>query len=182
MVSPITYYWTVPLILDHSYLVRKSTSSKIADKKVSGFLEILKLLFQQCLKLSSSERDMSGPILGTLPNNRWSRGTFWWSLILLRGKKKNNIRLRAYLPILPWFGCNSASKFGVLSQHQIFMCFSWVTKRTEHFWSFSEDSYSRSTGTLTIFVLQETELSLYENWVFNCTPEWTSRYASPACG
>jgi hypothetical protein len=29
--SPITYYWTVPLILDHSYLVEKSTSSKIAD-------------------------------------------------------------------------------------------------------------------------------------------------------
>jgi hypothetical protein len=34
---PITYYWTVPLILDHSYLVGKSTSSKIADTKVSGF-------------------------------------------------------------------------------------------------------------------------------------------------
>jgi hypothetical protein len=33
----ITYYWTVPLILHHLYLVRKSTSSKIADTKVSGF-------------------------------------------------------------------------------------------------------------------------------------------------
>jgi hypothetical protein len=33
----ITYYWTVPLILDHSYLVEKLTSSKIADTKVSGF-------------------------------------------------------------------------------------------------------------------------------------------------
>jgi hypothetical protein len=33
--SPITYYWTVPLILDHSYLVRKLTSLKIADTKVS---------------------------------------------------------------------------------------------------------------------------------------------------
>ncbi len=32
-----TYYWTVPLILDHSYLVKKSKSSKIADTKVSGF-------------------------------------------------------------------------------------------------------------------------------------------------
>jgi hypothetical protein len=30
------YYWTVPLILDFSYLVGKSTSSKIADTKVSG--------------------------------------------------------------------------------------------------------------------------------------------------
>jgi hypothetical protein len=33
----ITYYWTVPLILDHSYLVWILTSSKIADTKVSGF-------------------------------------------------------------------------------------------------------------------------------------------------
>jgi hypothetical protein len=30
----ITYYWTVPLILDHSYLVGKLTSLKIADTKV----------------------------------------------------------------------------------------------------------------------------------------------------
>jgi hypothetical protein len=34
---PITYYWTVPLILDHSYLVGKLTSSKIADTIVTGF-------------------------------------------------------------------------------------------------------------------------------------------------
>jgi hypothetical protein len=33
----ITYYSTLPLILDHSYLVGKLTSSKIADTKVSGF-------------------------------------------------------------------------------------------------------------------------------------------------
>jgi hypothetical protein len=33
----ITYYWIVPLILDHSYLIGKLTSSKIADSKVSGF-------------------------------------------------------------------------------------------------------------------------------------------------
>ncbi len=37
-------------------------------------LEVLKLLFQQCLNLSSSQRDMSGPILGDLSNNRWSGG------------------------------------------------------------------------------------------------------------
>jgi hypothetical protein len=36
MYPPITYYWTVPLILDHSYLVGKSTSSK-TDTKVPGF-------------------------------------------------------------------------------------------------------------------------------------------------
>jgi hypothetical protein len=35
---PITYYWTVLLILDHSYLVGKLTGSEIADKKVSWFL------------------------------------------------------------------------------------------------------------------------------------------------
>ncbi len=35
-VPPITYFWTVPLILDHSYLVGNLTSSKIADTKVSG--------------------------------------------------------------------------------------------------------------------------------------------------
>ncbi len=37
-------------------------------------LEVLKLLFQQFLKLSSSQRDMSGPILGALSKNRWSWG------------------------------------------------------------------------------------------------------------
>ncbi len=34
---PITYYWTVLLILDHSYLVGRLRSSKITDTKVSGF-------------------------------------------------------------------------------------------------------------------------------------------------
>jgi hypothetical protein len=29
----ITYYWTVPLILDHSYLVGNLTNSKIAETK-----------------------------------------------------------------------------------------------------------------------------------------------------
>ncbi len=32
-----THYWTVPLILDYSYIVGKWTNSKIADRKVSGF-------------------------------------------------------------------------------------------------------------------------------------------------
>ncbi len=40
---------------------------------MSGFLEVLKLLFQQVLNLSSSQQDMSGQILGDLSNNRWSR-------------------------------------------------------------------------------------------------------------
>ncbi len=37
--TPITYYWTVPLILDHSYLVGNLTNSKIAETKA---LEALK--------------------------------------------------------------------------------------------------------------------------------------------
>ncbi len=38
-------------------------------------LEVLKLLLQQFLNLTSSQRDMSGPILWDLSNNRWSVGT-----------------------------------------------------------------------------------------------------------
>jgi hypothetical protein len=36
-IPPDPYYWTMPPLLDHSYLVGKLTSSKIADTKVSGF-------------------------------------------------------------------------------------------------------------------------------------------------
>jgi hypothetical protein len=39
-------------------------------------LEALKLLFQQFLNLSSSQRDMSGPRLGALSNNKWSGGSY----------------------------------------------------------------------------------------------------------
>jgi hypothetical protein len=38
-------------------------------------LQVLKLLFQQFLNLSSFYRDMSGLILGALSNNRWSGGS-----------------------------------------------------------------------------------------------------------
>ncbi len=37
-------------------------------------LEVLKLLFQQFLNFSSPQRDMSGPILGALSNDRWLMG------------------------------------------------------------------------------------------------------------
>jgi hypothetical protein len=33
VVPPITYYWTVPQILDHSYIVGNLTNSKIAETK-----------------------------------------------------------------------------------------------------------------------------------------------------
>ncbi len=41
-------------------------------------LEVPKLLFQQFLNLSSSQRDMSGPILGDLSNNRVSMSVSSW--------------------------------------------------------------------------------------------------------
>ncbi len=43
--------------------------------KSAKILEVLRLLFQQFLNLSSSRRDMSCPILGDLSNNMWSEGT-----------------------------------------------------------------------------------------------------------
>ncbi len=67
---PITYYWTVPLILDHAYIVGKLIRTKIADNKSVRILEVLKLSFQQFLNLWSSRRNISGPILGGLSNNR----------------------------------------------------------------------------------------------------------------
>jgi hypothetical protein len=47
----------------------------IGDSNLGGpdhqsAMEVLKLFFQQVLNLSSSQRDMSGPILGALSNNR----------------------------------------------------------------------------------------------------------------
>ncbi len=51
----ITYYWTVPLILDHSYLVGNLTNSKIAETKALEPL-ILTLLYQQFSNLLISPR------------------------------------------------------------------------------------------------------------------------------
>jgi hypothetical protein len=48
-------------------------------------LEVLKLSFQQFLNLSSSQRDMSGPILGTLSNNRWLWGTWMGDSVRILG-------------------------------------------------------------------------------------------------
>ncbi len=63
MYPRITYYWTVPLILDHSYLIGNLINSKIAEAKV---LEPLKS-WHFCI---SSLRT------GTLSNNRWSGGKY----------------------------------------------------------------------------------------------------------
>ncbi len=54
---PITYYWTVPLILDHSYLVGKLTSSKIADTKVAFVAAIIEFVkFPTRYELSNIRR------------------------------------------------------------------------------------------------------------------------------
>ncbi len=60
--------------------------------------EVLKLLFQQFLNLSSFQRDMSGPILGDLSNDRWlgvSQNTkqtpFLFLLILLIGNHQSGL-------------------------------------------------------------------------------------------
>ncbi len=47
-------------------------------------LEVLKLLFQQFLNVSSSQRNMSGPVLGALSNNRWSGCTLKFESASLR--------------------------------------------------------------------------------------------------
>ncbi len=62
----------MPQILDHAYLVGKLTKFKNCWYKSVRILEVLKLLFQQFLNLTSSQRDMSGPRLNALSNNRWS--------------------------------------------------------------------------------------------------------------
>ncbi len=74
---PITYYWTVPLILDHSYLVGNLTNSKIAE---TNALEPLKS-WHFCIsnfRLLISQRNMSGPRLGALSNNRWSEVLYYY--------------------------------------------------------------------------------------------------------
>ncbi len=70
MYPSITYSWTVPLILDHSYLVGNLTNSKIAEKKSFRTSKIMSLLYQQFSNLLIFQRDMSGPRLGALSNNR----------------------------------------------------------------------------------------------------------------
>jgi hypothetical protein len=52
--------------------------------KSDRILEVLKLLFQEFLNWSGSQRDTSGPILGALSNNRWSGGSLEMLLFLFR--------------------------------------------------------------------------------------------------
>ncbi len=66
--SPITYYWTGVLILDHSYLVRNLTNLKLAETKALK-PKILTLVYRSFSNLLISQQDMSGPRLGTQSNN-----------------------------------------------------------------------------------------------------------------
>jgi hypothetical protein len=55
--GPLISHWEINKFVNDSY-------------KSVGILEVLKLLFHQFLNLSSSQRDVSSPILGDLFNNR----------------------------------------------------------------------------------------------------------------
>ncbi len=69
--TPITYYWTVPLIwqlISHWELDKFKTCLN----KSFRTSKILTLFYQQFSNLLISQRDMSGPRLGALSNNRWS--------------------------------------------------------------------------------------------------------------
>ncbi len=73
----ITYYRTVVILILVGPLIPRWEINKFENcwYKSVRILEFLKLLFHQFLNLSSSQRDMSGPILGTLSNNRRSQCT-----------------------------------------------------------------------------------------------------------
>ncbi len=83
--APTPHLFTVPpdhLLLDSAPNLGPLISHWEINKfqncwyKSVRILKVLKILFQQFLTLSSSQRDMSGPILGDLSNNRWSGGNF----------------------------------------------------------------------------------------------------------
>jgi hypothetical protein len=57
-------------------------------------LEVLKLLFQQFLDLSSSQRDVSGPILGDLSNSRWSGSSSRYNMFSKQRTPVSRIALR----------------------------------------------------------------------------------------
>ncbi len=68
----ITYSWTGPLILNHSYLIGNLTVNKFKNCWTKSFRtsKNLTLLYVQFLNVLISQRDMSGARLGALPNNR----------------------------------------------------------------------------------------------------------------
>jgi hypothetical protein len=67
--SVITYYCTVPLNVD---LISRWEINKFENccYKSVRILEVLMLLFKHSLNLSSFQRDISGPLLVDLSNNR----------------------------------------------------------------------------------------------------------------
>ncbi len=71
-------------------------------------LDVLKLLFQQFLNLSSSKRDMSGPKSGDLSNNRWSGG----NISINNARQIRRWCRQTQSRLLSWFFChvNSFSK------------------------------------------------------------------------
>jgi hypothetical protein len=93
--------WVIPsdhLLLDSAPnlgpLISRWEINKLENcwYKSVRILQVLKLLFQQPLNLSSSQRDMSGRIIGALSNNRWS-GVPMQEIkkIFLKEEKKNRV-------------------------------------------------------------------------------------------
>ncbi len=74
-------------------------------------LEVRKLLFQKFLNLSSSQRDMSGPILGVLSNDRWSGANLDELLPSMR-KTAAFLRRENQDPPIDTFHCNILSLVG----------------------------------------------------------------------
>ncbi len=78
-------------------------------------LEVLKPLFRQFLNWFSSQRDMSGPILGDLSNNRWSGGTSMSPLLLAAAVDNYRFVLKEKFSTL------SQIQDMVISLHQFFL-------------------------------------------------------------
>ncbi len=123
-------------------------------------LEVLKLLFQQFLNVSSSQRDMSDPILGTLSNNWWSWGTVlpmrlsqtvWYvfkKVLRIANKNNSHISLKD-----DWTTSNRKGMLGFLLVQQIIIFSAgvaspvpfwrgWLYRTYQHFfWWETVDTY-----------------------------------------
>ncbi len=73
-------------------------------------LEVLKLLFQKFLNLSSSQRGMSGSILGALSNSRW-RGVVFGPLFRNKEKKSTVQTAPNILVVMSVMGSYNSTKY-----------------------------------------------------------------------
>jgi hypothetical protein len=93
--------WLKEYTPDHLFLDRRAPNlrpliSRLEMNKFKNcwyksvrFLEVLKLLFLRFLNLSNSQRDMSGPRLGTMSKNRRSGGTVLYHRHIFQAQGKD---------------------------------------------------------------------------------------------